>query len=54
LKKEGGVIGVDRGRTWGLLVRTKGTIVGGEQISRKVDGFALANLFGSTLSIQFP
>jgi hypothetical protein len=52
LKRKGGMIEVDWGRTRGLLVRTRGTIVGGEQIFGKTNGFALANLFGNTLSIQ--
>ncbi len=37
---------VDWGGTHGLFVKTRGTIVGGRQVSRKANGFAFVDLFG--------
>jgi hypothetical protein len=53
-KKEGGMIGVDLGGTWGCHVRTRGIILGGKSFG-EVNKFALAYLFhwyGGTMLVQ--
>jgi hypothetical protein len=45
-KKKGGVTGANQKWTRGLLIKTKGNVVGGMWISGGVDGFAFADLSG--------
>jgi hypothetical protein len=55
-KEEGGVTRVDWGGIRGFLIRIRGTIVGGEQVSIGANGFANAdpsNQYESTLSVRF-